>query len=61
MDDNVHFQDTARLVQRLLELEKSFDVMYYPTEPHVVETETSRLDQSRRAAEYFNRHLRRLP
>ena len=61
VDDNVHFQDTARLVQRLLELEKSFDVMYYPTEPHVVETETSRLDQSRRAAEYFNRHLRRLP
>lgn len=61
VDDNVHFQDTARLVQRLLELEKSFDVMYYPTEPHVVETEISRLDQGRRAAEYFNRHLRRLP
>jgi dipeptidyl aminopeptidase/acylaminoacyl peptidase len=55
VDDNVHFQDTARLVQRLLELEKEFDVMYYPTEPHVVETEVSRYDQSRRAAAYFQR------
>lgn len=58
VDDNVHFQDTARLVQRLLELEKDFEVMYYPMEPHVVETEISRLDQSRRAAAFFDRHLR---
>lgn len=41
VDDNVHFQDTARLVQRLLELEKDFEVMYYPMEPHVIETETA--------------------
>ena len=61
VDDNVHFQDTARLVQRLLELEKDFDVMYYPTEPHVVETETSRYDQSKRAARFFDRYLRGKP
>lgn len=61
VDDNVHFQDTARLVQRLLELEKEFDVMYYPTEPHVVETETSRYDQARRAARFFDHHLRGRP
>ncbi len=58
VDDNVHFQDTARLVQRLIELGKDFDVMYYPTEPHVVATEASRLDQSKRAAKYFDRYLR---
>jgi dipeptidyl aminopeptidase/acylaminoacyl peptidase len=58
VDDNVHFQDTARLVQRLIELGKDFDVMFYPVEPHVVETEASRLDQSTRAARFFDRHLR---
>ncbi|MCU0286711.1 MAG: prolyl oligopeptidase family serine peptidase [Acidobacteria bacterium] len=31
-DDNVHFQDAARLVQKLIELEKEFEVMfpYFP-------------------------------
>lgn len=57
VDDNVHFQDTARLVQRLIELGKEFDVMYYPTEPHVVATEASRLDQSKRAAKFFDQYL----
>ena len=60
VDDNVHFQDTARLVQRLIELGKDFDVMYYPTEPHVVASEVSRLDESKRAARYFERYLRRV-
>ena len=27
VDDNVHFQDAARVVQRLIELEKDFEVM----------------------------------
>lgn len=57
VDDNVHFQDTARLVQRLMELEKEFEVMYYPGEPHVVATEVSRYDQVRRAAAFMNRWL----
>ena len=59
VDDNVHFQDTARLVQRLLELEKEFEVMYYPMEPHVIETEVGRYDQSKRAAAFFARWLLR--
>jgi dipeptidyl-peptidase-4 len=58
VDDNVHFQDTARLVQRLIELGKDFDVMYYPAEPHTVQTEASRTDQSRRAIRFFDRYLR---
>jgi dipeptidyl aminopeptidase/acylaminoacyl peptidase len=58
VDDNVHFQDAARLVQRLIELGRDFDVMYYPSEPHTVETEASRLDQSKRAIRFFDRYLR---
>jgi dipeptidyl aminopeptidase/acylaminoacyl peptidase len=59
VDDNVHFQDTARLIQRLIELEKDFDVMVYPVEPHTVETEASRYDLVRRSASFFDRWLRR--
>ena len=58
VDDNVHFQDAARLVQRLIELGKDFEVMYYPSEPHTVQTEASRLDQSKRAIRFFNRYLK---
>jgi len=58
MDDNVHFQDAARLVQRLIELEKDFEVMVYPVEPHVVATEASRYDLVRRQAGFFNEKLR---
>ena len=59
VDDNVHFQDAARLVQRLIELGKDFEVMYYPAEPHTVQTEASRLDQSKRAIRFFDRYLKR--
>jgi dipeptidyl aminopeptidase/acylaminoacyl peptidase len=58
VDDNVHFQDAARLVQRLIELGKDFEVMYYPSEPHTVQTEASRLDQSKRAMRFFDRYLK---
>lgn len=58
VDDNVHFQDAARLVERLIQLGKDFEVMYYPSEPHTVETEPSRLDQSKRAIRFFDRYLR---
>ncbi len=59
IDDNVQFQDAARLVQKLLELEKPFEVMVYPTERHTIETEASRLDYNRRVVDFFESHLRR--
>jgi dipeptidyl aminopeptidase/acylaminoacyl peptidase len=58
VDDNVHFQDTARLIQRLIELEKDFEVMVYPVEPHTIQTEASRYDYVRRATRFFDRWLR---
>ncbi len=59
IDDNVHFQDAARLVQRLIELEQDFEVMYYPVEPHTIQTEASRYDYVKRAMTFFDRHLLR--
>jgi dipeptidyl aminopeptidase/acylaminoacyl peptidase len=57
IDDNVHFQDAVRLVQRLIELEKDFEVMYYPIERHNFRTESSRYDYYRRVDRHFQRHL----
>jgi dipeptidyl aminopeptidase/acylaminoacyl peptidase len=57
IDDNVQFQDAARLVQKLIELGKSFEVIYHPVEPHVIETEASLLDFHKRLAAFFQRHL----
>jgi dipeptidyl aminopeptidase/acylaminoacyl peptidase len=59
IDDNVHFQDAARLAQRLIELEKDFEVMYYPMERHTIGSESSRYDYVRRVATFFDTHLRR--
>ncbi len=59
IDNNVQFQDVARLVQKLIELEKEFEVMYYPMERHVIASESSRYDYCRRTVSFFNKHLLR--
>jgi dipeptidyl-peptidase-4 len=35
-DDNVHYQGTERLVNRLVELGKAFDLMVYPNRTHAI-------------------------
>ena len=35
-DDNVHYQGTERLINRLVELGKPFDVMVYPNRTHSI-------------------------
>lgn len=35
-DDNVHFQGTEKLVNRLIELGKPFDFMEYPNRSHSI-------------------------
>lgn len=42
LDDNVLFQDTARLMQRLIEKGKPFDLMAYPRDDHSMGKDTSR-------------------
>jgi dipeptidyl aminopeptidase/acylaminoacyl peptidase len=59
IDDNVHFQDAARVVQKLIELEKDFEVAFYPMERHIIESESSRLDYTKRLVRFFAEHLRR--
>jgi len=54
VDDNVFFQDTVRLVQRLIELEKEdFETAIYPVEPHGFVQPSSWLNEYRRIYKLF--------
>ena len=58
-DDNVFFQDSVRLVQRLIELKKeNFETAIYPVEPHGFREPTSWLDEYRRIFKLFETNLR---
>ena len=58
VDDNVHFQDTARLVQRLIELGKqNWEVAVYPVEPHGFRRNDSWTDEYRRILKLFDETL----
>jgi len=57
-DTNVHFQDSVRLVQRLIELRKeNWDVAVYPVEDHAFEQETSWVDEYKRILKLFETNL----
>ena len=59
IDDNVHFQDSVRLVQRLIELRKpDFELAVYPVERHAFEEETSWADEYRRILKLFETRVR---
>ncbi len=58
VDDNVFFVDVVRLVQRLIELEKTdFETAIYPVEPHGFVQPSSWLDEYRRIYKLFETHL----
>ncbi len=60
VDSNVFFQDTVRLMQRLIELRKdTWSVAPYPVENHAFTEETSWADEYRRILALFEQHLRR--
>ena len=57
-DDNVHYQGTERLVNRLIELGKTFDMMVYPNRSHgISEGEGTTAHVYRLIARYFLDHL----
>jgi dipeptidyl aminopeptidase/acylaminoacyl peptidase len=59
VDTNVFFQDSVRLVQRLIELRKeNWDVAFYPVENHGFEEETSWADEYKRILKLFEENLR---
>jgi dipeptidyl-peptidase-4 len=58
-DDNVHYQGTERLINRLIELRKPVDVMVYPNRTHAInEGPGTSVHIYRAIARYF---LQRLP
>jgi dipeptidyl-peptidase-4 len=57
-DDNVHYQGTERLVNRLVELGKAFDLMVYPNRSHAIsEGHGTTPHVYRLIARYFLDHL----
>jgi dipeptidyl aminopeptidase/acylaminoacyl peptidase len=58
-DNNVFFQDTVLLVQRLIELKKEdFETAFYPLDPHGFVHPESWLDEYRRIFKLFERYVR---
>jgi dipeptidyl-peptidase 4 len=58
-DDNVHYQGTERLINRLVELGKPFDVMVYPNRTHAIaEGPGTTPHVYHLIARYFLEHLR---
>ena len=59
VDTNVHFQDSVRLTQRLIELRKeNWELAVYPVENHGFTEETSWADEYRRILKLFDDNLR---
>ncbi len=59
-DRNVNYQDTVRLVQRLIELKKTgWSLATMPVEDHGWRNEFSRLDSNRRIVDLFEEVLKR--
>jgi dipeptidyl-peptidase-4 len=57
-DDNVHYQGTERLVNRLVELGKPFDLMVYPNRTHAIsEGPGTSAHVYQLIARYFVEHL----
>jgi dipeptidyl aminopeptidase/acylaminoacyl peptidase len=60
VDTNVHFSDSVRLAQRLIELRKdNWELAMYPVENHGFEEETSWADEYNRIFKLFERELKR--
>lgn len=59
VDTNVHFQDTVRLVQRLIELRKeNWEVAIYPAEGHSFDHPSSWADEYKRIFQLFENNLK---
>ncbi len=57
-DDNVLFQDTVKLAQKLIEKNKPFEVMFYPRDDHSISRDESRVHLMQLVVRYFDEHLK---
>jgi len=58
-DDNVHYQGTERLINKLVSLNKQFDLMVYPNRNHRISgsADGTTLHLGTLRTEYFLKHL----
>jgi dipeptidyl aminopeptidase/acylaminoacyl peptidase len=59
VDNNVMFQDTVQLSEKLIHEGKDFSEIYYPEESHIFVRDETLIDAFRRATEFFDRNLGR--
>lgn len=58
LDDNVFFQQSVQLTQKLIENHKDFEEMFYPKEFHSFHIQSSWLDQYKRIFNFFEKHIK---
>ena len=58
MDENVHFANTAKLVDALVAAQKPFDLFVFPGERHGTRAPAAKEWSSRKVAEFFVETLR---
>ena len=57
-DDNVHYQSTEQLVDRLIELNKTFSLMIYPDRSHSFDEKTNTMRHLYNLmTDFLNEHL----
>ena len=57
MDENVHFEHTAKLIDALVAADKDFDLLVFPGERHGYRSPKARQYAYRRVVDYFIEHL----
>jgi dipeptidyl-peptidase 4 len=57
MDENVHFEHTAKLIDALVAADKDFDLLVFPGERHGYRSPAARQYAYRRVVDYFVAHL----
>ena len=57
MDENVHFEHTASMIDALVAADKDFDLLVFPGERHGYRSPNARRYAYRRVVDYFVEHL----
>ncbi len=60
-DDNVHFQDTVLLVDKMIESGVDFEVMFYPGSRHGIRADDKRIHLFRKITRHFERYMKGIP
>jgi len=57
MDENVHFDNTAHLIDALVAADKPFDLLVFPGERHGYRSPKARSYAMHRVVDYLTEHL----